>query len=99
MELDHDTFPELENDKEGDKVVMVLVGTVTSYGEDSCAVEFSRGSVVHGELPQLGSGERFRNLENELAGKGARNPAALAAFIGRKKLGTQRMSQLSNGGK
>lgn len=99
MELDHDTFPQLAGDKEGDKVVMVLVGTVESYTDDSCIVEFTRGNVVHGKLPPLGSGQRFQNLENSLSQKGARNPAALAAWIGRRSLGAAKFNKLSQGGK
>jgi hypothetical protein len=46
--------------------------------------------------PKLGTGRRFRNLERELARrKGVRNPAALAAYIGRKKHGKKRMAQLA----
>lgn len=44
---------------------------------------------------KLGSGARFRALEAELARRGARDPAALASSIGRKKLGNKRMAQLS----
>ena len=50
-------------------------------------------------LPPLGSGERFKNLSNTLAAKGARNPDALAAFIGRKKLGAGRFNALARKGK
>ena len=46
--------------------------------------------------PKLGSGARFAKLEGDLGKKGARNPAALAAWIGRKKFGRKRMAQLSN---
>lgn len=35
--------------------------------------------------PKVGSGERFQALKNKLAAKGAHDPAALAAYIGRKK--------------
>jgi len=46
--------------------------------------------------PKLGTGKRFANLENKLAAKGATNPGALAAYIGRKKFGTKKMAQLSH---
>lgn len=49
--------------------------------------------------PKLGSGKRFRKLSNKLARKGARNPDALAASIGRKKLGKRRMAKLSAQGR
>ena len=37
------------------------------------------------EAPTLGSGGRFKALKGKLAAKGATNPGALAAYIGRKK--------------
>lgn len=49
--------------------------------------------------PKLGSGKRFSNLENSLAKKGASNPGALAAWIGRKKYGKKRFQKLSARGK
>lgn len=46
---------------------------------------------------KLGSGARFKKLEGELAKKpGIKNPAALAASIGRKKYGAKKMGQLSH---
>lgn len=45
--------------------------------------------------PPLGSGERFEGLTNRLSRRGASNPAALAAYIGRKKYGKERFQQLS----
>lgn len=49
--------------------------------------------------PRLGSGARFKALKGKLAAKGARNPGALAAYIGRKKYGKSRFAKLSAGGK
>lgn len=46
--------------------------------------------------PKLGSGARFRKLSATLAARGASNPDALAAFIGRKKYG-KGMGKLSHG--
>ena len=49
---------------------------------------------------KLGSGARFVALQNQLArrkGSGrVSNPAALAAFIGRKKYGKKRFAKLSS---
>lgn len=48
----------------------------------------------------LGSGGRFEALESKLASRpGVTNPAALAASIGRKKYGEQKMEQLSAAGR
>lgn len=52
-----------------------------------------------GRKPPLGSGERFQRLQGELASKGARNPAALAAYIGRQKYGNKRFAQLGAKGR
>lgn len=50
--------------------------------------------------PPLGSGRRFSALANELAKKpGVRDPKALAATIGRKKYGADRMADLSKKGR
>lgn len=49
--------------------------------------------------PKLGSGKRFKQLKSKLAKKGARNPGALAASIGRKKFGKKRFAQLSARGR
>lgn len=38
-------------------------------------------------MAKLGSGSRFKKLTGQLAAKGAHDPAALAAWIGRKKYG------------
>ena len=52
-----------------------------------------------GRKPALGSGERFQRLQGELAARGARNPAALAAYIGRQKFGKARFAQLGAAGR
>jgi hypothetical protein len=43
--------------------------------------------------PRLGSGERHRQLSAKLKKRGARNPDALAAWIGRSRYGKQKMAQ------
>lgn len=48
---------------------------------------------------KLGTGRRFASLKRKLAGKGIRNPAALAASIGRKKFGTRKFAKLSARGR
>jgi hypothetical protein len=49
--------------------------------------------------PPLGSGKRFEQLSDDLQDKGADDPDALAAWIGRKKYGAGKMSKLSRGKK
>ena len=48
--------------------------------------------------PPLGSGARFSALTQQLASKGAKDPKALAAYIGRKKYGKKKFGKLSKGG-
>jgi len=48
---------------------------------------------------KLGSGQRFAALENSLSHRGVRDPAALAASIGRKKYGAKRFAQLGSHGR
>ena len=48
---------------------------------------------------KLGGGGRFKKLKNKLKKQGARNPAALAAHIGRKKYGNKKMSSMATKGK
>ncbi len=49
--------------------------------------------------PKLGSGKRFKQLEEKLEKKGATTPGALAAWIGRKKFGVEKMAKLSAAGR
>lgn len=99
LDLDKDVFPGLGSEKEGDKVVVVLVGNVVRDYEEAVTVEFNRASVVHGKMPKLGSGERFRRLEKALEQKGAKNPGGLAAYIGRRKFGKERFQKLASRGR
>lgn len=46
--------------------------------------------------PKLGSGGRFRKLSASLAARGAHDPDALAAYIGRRKYGAAKMGRLSH---
>lgn len=48
---------------------------------------------------KLGTGSRFAKLKKSLAAKGAKNPGAMAAAIGRKKYGAKKFAKLSAGGK
>ena len=47
--------------------------------------------------PKPGSGKRFAKLSATLAARGAHDPDALAAFIGRRKYGNAGMAALSHG--
>lgn len=48
---------------------------------------------------KLGGGGRFAALKSKLAKRGASNPAALAAYIGRKKYGAKKMAKMSAAGR
>jgi hypothetical protein len=43
--------------------------------------------------PKLGTGKRFAALKGKLKKRGAKNPGALAAWIGRKKYGAKKMAR------
>lgn len=47
----------------------------------------------------LGTGKRFKTLTRSLAKKGARNPKALAAAIGRRKYGAATMAAMAAAGR
>jgi len=50
--------------------------------------------------PKLGSGKRFSRLKAKLSKeKGIKDPGALAAHIGREKLGKEHFQKLSEKGK
>lgn len=47
----------------------------------------------------LGSGARFKAVEKSAKKSGARDPAAVAAAVGRKKYGQKKMTELAQKGK
>ena len=54
----------------------------------------------HRQSMKLGGGGRFEKLEHEIAAKGGvRNPAAVAASIGRKKYGKKKFQKLAAAGR
>lgn len=70
------------------------VGLHQNYNEEmGSEPRLAHGGEVKGKL---GSGKRFAHLTHQLAGKGAHDPKALAAFIGRKKYGATKMSHLAH---
>lgn len=46
-----------------------------------------------------GTGKRFAALEKTLAAKGAENPSALAAALGRAKFGSKKMAKMAAKGR
>ena len=48
---------------------------------------------------KLGSGARFKAVAKAAAKGGARNPAAVAAMVGRKKYGQKKMTVMAVAGK
>lgn len=54
---------------------------------------------VNKKMPPLGSGARFKALQGELAKRGAKNPGAMAAAIGRAKYGKVKMSKMAAAGR
>ena len=54
---------------------------------------------MSGTSMRPGGGGRFAKLKGELAAKGAKNPGALAAAIGRKRYGKKKMAAWSAKGR
>ena len=50
-------------------------------------------------MEKLGSGGRYRRLVKQLASEGAKDPKALAAYIGRKKYGKKKFQELAAKGR
>lgn len=50
-------------------------------------------------MSKLGDGSRFKKVEREAAESGAENPAAVAASVGRKKCGEEKMEKWAKAGK
>jgi hypothetical protein len=48
---------------------------------------------------KLGSGKRFASLKRKLGKRGAKNPGALAAAIGRKRYGKKRFQAMAAKGR
>jgi hypothetical protein len=48
---------------------------------------------------KLGSGSRFKAVEKAAAKSGAKNPAAVAAAVGIKKYGKQKMTKMAAAGR
>lgn len=63
------------------------------------AREMMMERMKEGNKPKLGTGERFAKLKGKLAKKGVKDPGALAAWIGRKKLGKGKFQKLAAKGK
>jgi len=51
------------------------------------------------KMPKLGTGKRFEMLTKSLSAKGAEDPKALAAYIGRKKYGAKKFAKLAAKGR
>lgn len=63
---------------------------------DFAAADGGDSGTVARAMPATGTGARFAKLKSSLAAKGASNPGALAAYIGRKKYGKARFVKLAS---
>ena len=61
--------------------------------------DYEEAQFAHGGRMALGGGGRFEKLTHELSGKGAHDPKALAAWIGRKSLGKAKFQGLAAKGR
>ena len=62
-------------------------------------MKWGENKVNKKKKPPLGSGKRFESLTRSLAAKGADDPKALAAYIGRKKYGKKRFQKMGQKGR
>ena len=69
--------------------------TVEDLEAELAAEEGRAPEPATAKAPKLGTGARFAALKSKLAGKGVKNPGALAAFIGRKKFGKAKFHKLA----
>lgn len=61
-------------------------------------VEGERAMGTYANAP-AGSGKNFKKLTQDLAKKGVKDPAALAAWIGRKKYGKKKFQAMAQKGR
>lgn len=54
---------------------------------------------IHNPAPKLGSGARFKAVEESARKSGAENPAAVAAAVGIKKYGKKKMAKMAAEGR
>lgn len=52
-----------------------------------------------GKKPKLGEGGRFKAVMEKAKKGGAKDPAAVAAAVGRKKYGAEKMAKMAAAGK
>ena len=71
------------------------------YGDAGSMMKAMQDDMMspHMRVPKAGTGKRFMNLTAKLSIGGAKNPKALAAYIGRKKFGKSRFQSLASKGK
>ncbi len=72
---------------------------VEAIGPKYDAMFAEHSSATPNAKAPLGEGGRFAALEQKLAKKGAKSPGALAAWIGRKKLGKAKFQKLAAAGR
>lgn len=71
---------------------MVVGGVVDVAGK-------RRGGSRKKALPKLGTGARFKAVAASAAKGGARNPAGVAAAVGRRKYGAKRFAAMAAAGR
>lgn len=81
------------------KMVRSMEESVADKMRDKGHKEMGSESAEYKKKPKLGSGARFAALKKKLDAKGAKDPAALAAFIGRQKYGAKKFNSLSHKGR
>ena len=73
-----------------------LRGLDVGHFETAAAEAGEPPAPVQRAAPKLGTGARFAKLKSSLAAKGASDPGALAAWIGRRKYGKAKFAKLAS---
>ena len=84
--------------KPGDKL-MAFRAKAEGESKKKEKSEMKKPKTYKGKSLKLGGGGQFAKLKDKLAKKGVRNPAAVAAKVGRTKYGAKKMSKMAAAGR
>lgn len=70
---------------------------LSAFGQ--IGAESAEDAEICERVPVVSGGERFRHLVRQLRARGAVNPQALAAWIGRRKYGAARFARMAAAGR
>ncbi|HEY5990336.1 MAG TPA: hypothetical protein VIV12_28705 [Streptosporangiaceae bacterium] len=87
----------LDSSWDGDLSDLPDLSGLQQHHFDQAATDMGEpASTASRAAPKLGTGKRFAKLKASLAAKGAHDPGALAAYIGRRKFGKAKFTKLAS---